>query len=75
MLSEPSDSWLVWGAGRISCPGRFYAVVVLKLVLSQILTGYECELEEIKGSRSVQWRTALIPKASITLRMRPRAKD
>ncbi|KAH8667573.1 cytochrome P450 [Tricladium varicosporioides] len=73
-LSRPSDKWLVWGAGRITCPGRFYAVVVLKLVLANMLKKYDCELEPIKGSRSAQWRTALIPKSSITLRVRPRRK-
>jgi cytochrome P450 len=72
-LSTRSDAWMVWGAGRITCPGRFYAVVVLKLVLAELLQTYDCELEPIKGSFSAQWRTALIPRAGITLKVRPRA--
>ncbi|KAF2121685.1 cytochrome P450 [Lophiotrema nucula] len=71
-LSHHSDSWLVWGAGRIVCPGRFYATVVLKLVISLFLTEYDCELEPINGFTYVQWRTALIPKSSITLRIKSR---
>ncbi|KAF2475217.1 cytochrome P450 [Lindgomyces ingoldianus] len=71
-LSQRSNEWLVWGAGRITCPGRFYAVVVLKLVLANMLQNYDAELEPIKGSRSAQWRTALIPRAGITLKVKPR---
>lgn len=72
-LSTRTDAWMVWGAGRITCPGRFYAVVVLKLILAEFLMAYDCELEPTKGSCCAQWRTALIPRASITLKVRARA--
>ncbi|KAH7132577.1 cytochrome P450 [Dendryphion nanum] len=71
-LSNRTEKWMVWGAGRITCPGRVYAVAVLKLVLREVLCKYDCELEPIKGSRSAQWRSALIPRAGITLRLKAR---
>ena len=96
-LTDASEDWLVWGAGRIlwyvlhlippshpaihrqannmfflDSPGRFYATLVLKLVVAHLLRNYDCKLDPIKGSRSFQWRSAIIPKASLTLRIRPR---
>ncbi|MCJ1394808.1 hypothetical protein MMC18_007688 [Xylographa bjoerkii] len=71
-LTEASDRWLVWGAGRILCPGRFYATLVLKLITAHLLQNYECTLDNIKGSRSVQWRSAIIPKSNIVLRIKAR---
>ena len=53
-------------------PGRFYATLVLKLILVHILSNYDCKMQEIKGPRSRQWRSAIIPKESIMLWIRPR---
>ncbi|KAK8851035.1 cytochrome P450 [Apiospora arundinis] len=66
-LTDASDSWLVWGSGRILCPGRFYATAVQKLVVAQMLLGYDCELAPLPGPRSVQWRSTIVPKPSIQL--------
>ncbi|KAK8107789.1 cytochrome P450 [Apiospora kogelbergensis] len=66
-LTDASDSWLVWGAGRILCPGRFYATAVQKLVVAQMLLGYDCELAPLPGPRSMQWRSTIIPKPSVGL--------
>lgn len=69
-LVDASDQWLVWGSGRILCPGRFYATLMLKLVIAHILLNYDCSLGNVKGCRSVQWRSAIIPKASIELHIK-----
>ncbi|KAK6860581.1 hypothetical protein PG995_004217 [Apiospora arundinis] len=66
-LTDASDSWLVWGSGRILCPGRFYATAVQKLVVAQMLLGYDCELAPLPGPRSMQWRSTIVPKPSIQL--------
>lgn len=48
-------------------PGRFYATAVLKLVVATVLLEYDCELSPIRGERSFQWRSSVIPKRSIKL--------
>jgi cytochrome P450 len=73
-LTDSSDSWLVWGAGRILCPGRFYATVVLKLFVAHLITEYDIVLPESKTARSMQWRSAVIPKPSVVLLVRPKTK-
>lgn len=51
-------------------PGRFYAATMLKLVIAHVLLNYECSLDNIAGCRSMQWRSAIIPKASVKLRIK-----
>lgn len=74
-LSHSSDDWLLWGVSRLTCPGKFYSTAVLKLVFAELLTGYDCELEGFKGERAFMWRGTLVPKPSITLKIRPRRRD
>ncbi|KAM3080812.1 hypothetical protein ACMFMG_005738, partial [Clarireedia jacksonii] len=56
-LTDSSESWLVWGAGRILCPGRFYAAMILKLIVAHLVTDYDVLLPESTASRSIQWRS------------------
>ena len=46
---EPGN--LTWGYGRFSCPGRWYASVMLKLLLATLLLEYDFELT---GNQSVR---------------------
>jgi hypothetical protein len=55
-------------------PGRFYAAAVLKLVVATVLLNYDCELPPIRGERSFQWRSSVIPKRSIKLMVQRRDK-
>lgn len=73
-LTDSSDSWLVWGSGRILCPGRFYATMVMKLVVAHIVTEYDVLLPESPSSRSMQWRSAVIPKCSVSLLVKRRER-
>jgi hypothetical protein len=43
---------------------------VLKLVLARFLGAYECEVEPFQGERSMQWRSTVVPKGSIKLKVR-----
>lgn len=54
----------------LSSPGRFYATTILKLVLTHLLLNYECSLESFEGCRSMQWRSAIIPRASVKLKIK-----
>lgn len=42
--------------------GRFYVAVVIKLILAHILKYYECELVDESVSRSVTWRSSILPR-------------
>lgn len=44
---EPGN--LTWGQGRFSCPGRWYASAMNKLLLAKLLFEYEFELTENKS--------------------------
>ncbi|KUI71223.1 Ent-kaurene oxidase [Cytospora mali] len=41
LFSTPTRTCLNFGYGKTACPGRFFASVVVKLVLVKMLTGYE----------------------------------
>ncbi|KAF2679172.1 cytochrome P450 [Lentithecium fluviatile CBS 122367] len=71
-MVDASDKWLIWGIGRITCPGRFYATATLKLVIARFLKGYDCELLPFKGGRSMQWRSTIVPKRGLRLAVRRR---
>ena len=46
---EPGN--LNWGNGRFSCPGRWYASVMIKLLLATLLLEYDSELTGIQTGR------------------------
>lgn len=71
-LTDSSESWLVWGAGRILCPGRFYATMILKLVVAHLVTDYDILLQDSTSSRSIQWRSSIIPKSTVALLVKER---
>ncbi|KAK2606342.1 hypothetical protein QQS21_003273 [Conoideocrella luteorostrata] len=68
--NKDNDGTLIWGLSRTTCPGRFYAATVMKLVVATFLEGYECELPPQCGARSLQWRSSIIPRSSIFLHVR-----
>ncbi|KAG7090375.1 hypothetical protein E1B28_009494 [Marasmius oreades] len=44
-MSTPDLSWLLFGHGHHSCPGRFFAVNVLKLILASLILKYDIKFE------------------------------
>ena len=46
---EPGN--LSWGHGRFSCPGRWYASVMMKLLLATIILDYEFEFPKGQSAR------------------------
>lgn len=46
------DSTMIWGLSRITCPERFYAVLMMKLVVDIFLEEYNVTRLEIEGERS-----------------------
>jgi cytochrome P450 len=70
--NKEGDGTLIWGLSRISCPGRFYAALVMKLVVATFVEDYECELPRPCEKRSFQWRSSIIPRRSVQLDVRDR---
>ncbi|KAI7779164.1 hypothetical protein LA080_001236 [Diaporthe eres] len=70
-LTDAEHPWHVWGTGRMACPGRFYAVAVMKVVLGQVILNYNCELAEPEASRWMVWRSTMLPKASTAVIFTP----
>ncbi|CAG8958655.1 hypothetical protein HYFRA_00011496 [Hymenoscyphus fraxineus] len=60
-LTDIDSTWLVWGAGHITCPGRFYAAAVMQIILGQIIMGFDYKLVEDTSSRYMTWRTTMLP--------------
>ncbi|KAI9845652.1 MAG: hypothetical protein M1837_004626 [Sclerophora amabilis] len=76
-LTDVSETWLLWGYGRTACPGRFYATVIIKLLLSNIMMHYDCKLEDKAGktnSKFFTWRSSIVPSANMVMLLKPREK-
>lgn len=61
-LVEVSQAWHVWGMGRMACPGRYYAVAIMKIIMSQIIMNYHCQLVNPSARRWFTWRSTMLPK-------------
>ncbi|KAI0490488.1 cytochrome P450 [Xylaria cf. heliscus] len=61
-LTDVDHSFLMWGTGRMACPGRYYASAFMKVVIAQLLMNYDFELVKPRNTRWISWRVAKIPK-------------
>jgi cytochrome P450 len=41
--AETDGNFAAWGIGKHACPGRFFGVDVIKIILTHILVEYEVE--------------------------------
>ncbi|THH15325.1 hypothetical protein EW146_g5148 [Bondarzewia mesenterica] len=78
-ISTPDESYLIFGLGRHSCPGRFYGAVLLKLIFTFILLNFDFKLENDDGKkppRHVILGSFFMPntKAKIMFRRRKEAE-
>ncbi|KAL4919574.1 cytochrome P450 [Aspergillus aurantiobrunneus] len=73
-FTDADPTFPIWGLGKRACPGRFYASLLLKLVLEQILRRYELRMPEGKPGekRCFYWRSAIVPRAGAVLLFRER---
>ncbi|KDR84437.1 hypothetical protein GALMADRAFT_133736 [Galerina marginata CBS 339.88] len=72
LMATPTLDYNAFGHGRPACPGRFFAVAELKMMLGYVLTTYDFKLAE--GSRpEMKWlESKIIPDKTINMLFRKR---
>ena len=69
---EPGN--LTWGNGRFTCPGRWYAAAMIKLIMAKLLLEYDISfpLGQQKRPENTKYDTEVHPdfEAKIVLRKR-----
>ena len=51
-------------------PGRWYAALIIKLIVVHILENWDCELLDEHASRSMTWRSNCFPRADTVVSFR-----
>ncbi|KAI4141695.1 MAG: hypothetical protein L6R39_005229 [Caloplaca ligustica] len=74
-FTDTKPDWLIWGYGNTTCPGRFYASAVLRLLLRHVISNFDINLLNAKASRTRTWRSAIVPCSSTIMVLRRRAQD
>ncbi|WQF90303.1 Putative cytochrome P450 [Colletotrichum destructivum] len=69
-----SADYLSFGAGLNSCPGRFFASGMLKVLMANILQRYDFEFQE-KRPENLWFGTNHIPPMSAKMRIRRRRRE
>jgi hypothetical protein len=75
LATSISPGNLTFGYGRMSCPGRYFAVHSIKAIVVSLLMQYEVELECPEGSGqkrpdNIQAGNVIIPNPSVAVRYR-----
>ncbi|KAF2789698.1 cytochrome P450 [Melanomma pulvis-pyrius CBS 109.77] len=71
-FTEISDKFPVWGYGSLACPGRFYASLIIKMIISEILTKYDMRLEKEKERTKWYWESFTMPYESTRVVLKDR---
>ncbi|KAI1346843.1 cytochrome P450 [Xylaria sp. FL0043] len=74
-FTDLNQTFHFWGTGRCACPGRFYAVSVMKLIIGQMILNYDCELVDKEAPRSFNWRSSTFPRRSTKVVFTPISRD
>ncbi|OTB17426.1 hypothetical protein K445DRAFT_276748 [Daldinia sp. EC12] len=64
-----------WGAPTKSCPGRWYASDVLKMILVHLLKNYDFELVGPANTEPLKITTALAPRFNVQVKIRARSEN
>ncbi|CRG87276.1 Ent-kaurene oxidase [Talaromyces islandicus] len=73
-LTDLDARFPFWGLGKRACPGRFYAVGILKMMVASVIEQYDIDIDHTTSpeDRMFWWRSAIIPKSTIELRVHSR---
>ncbi|KAF7586688.1 hypothetical protein BBP40_008494 [Aspergillus hancockii] len=74
--TSTSETYLPFGHGRNACPGRWFAIMLLKMHIAYVLLNYDIQLS---GQKPEGWRlgTLLVPpvRCKVLVRRRPMGED
>ena len=68
-----SETFLAFGHGRHACPGRFFAVHELKLLMAYIVLNYDVEFLP-KRPEGI-WRSNFVVPPNVLLKVKRRVKS
>ncbi|KAI9659180.1 MAG: hypothetical protein M1831_003762 [Alyxoria varia] len=71
-FSHPSPTFPFWGAVNHTCPGRFYATMVSKMVIAHLITNYDIKLQDESREPYLAWGSNMIPHPKLSLLLRER---
>ncbi|KAF8967503.1 cytochrome P450 [Flammula alnicola] len=72
LMATPTLEYNAFGHGRPACPGRFFAVAELKMMLAHILVTYDFKLADGAQPEMKWFETKVIPDKSIKMVFRKR---
>ncbi|KAI1657940.1 cytochrome P450 [Daldinia decipiens] len=71
-FTDVSETWHVWGTGKLTCPGRFFVSYVMKHVIYHILDVYDPEMVEKNRKYTINWRTLTLPAPGVKANFKAR---
>lgn len=74
-LATTGTDYLAWGYGSHACPGRFYASMVMKLVLAQVVIGYDVRFEDGHRPKDVCRGARNLPGREVKILVRKRERS
>ncbi|KAI4865980.1 cytochrome P450 [Hypoxylon rubiginosum] len=72
-FTDVSETWHVWGTGKLTCPGRFFVSYVMKHVMYHILENYEVDMVQKNQGYRMNWRTLTLPGLGVKAKFELRA--
>ncbi|KAK0653142.1 cytochrome P450 [Cercophora newfieldiana] len=73
-LIEGDQTFYMWGVGKQSCPGKFYASALAKVVISHLVDEYDIKLVDPTAPRWWTWRTTRVPNEETMAIFTPRQR-
>ncbi|OTA95818.1 hypothetical protein M434DRAFT_20050 [Hypoxylon sp. CO27-5] len=64
----------LWGTGKLSCAGRYYASAVIKTTVALFLTKWDMQLEAPNARQHFTWRSWIYPYAGTKAILRPKSQ-
>jgi hypothetical protein len=73
--THPSHEYPFWGSIRHACPARFYVSVVMKMILAEVLVGYEIKLKDAKAAPCLAFGQVRLPSPFMVMSVRKRSVE
>jgi hypothetical protein len=73
--THPSYEYPFWGSIRHACPARFYVSVVMKMILTEMLVGYEIKLKDERAAPCLAFGQVRLPSPFMVMSVRKRSVE